>query len=109
MRERSIDEGLRGFGRYERVVKHGAPQVKVITHEDGSREERPVLRYTGLRLQDLRHCHGQWATDEGAPESKVQAALRHASPGMTRRYTMQKDRGEVARMVGRALSSRRTG
>ena len=74
---------------------------------------KPKLRwhYEGLRLHDLRHCHGQWATDEGAPESKVQAALRHASPVMTRRYVLKKDRGEVARMVGRALGSgqRRSG
>jgi hypothetical protein len=47
-----------GFGRYEQVVKNGVPQVTVITREDGTRQERPVLRYDGLRLRDLRHCHG---------------------------------------------------
>ena len=96
-----------GHGRLwsEPIVREGKP---VIT-----KRGKPKLRwhYQGLRLHDLRHCHGQWATDEGAPESKVQAALRHASPTMTRRYVLKKDRGEVARMVGRALGSgqRRSG
>jgi integrase len=58
-----------------------------------------------LHLHDLRHAMGQWATNEGVDESKVQEALRHASPAMTRRYTRQKAKGEVARAMGRALRS----
>ncbi|MFC1639213.1 hypothetical protein ACFL3B_00450 [Gemmatimonadota bacterium] len=54
---------------------------------------------TTLRLKDLRHCCGQWATDEGVAEAKVQTQLRHATPSMTRRYTKSKDRGEVAHAV----------
>lgn len=56
-----------------------------------------------LWLHDMRHALGQWATDAGVPENKVQDALRHASPLMTRRYTRQKSRGEVAKAMGGAL------
>lgn len=59
-----------------------------------------------LRLHDLRHAMGQWATNEGVAESKIQEALRHASPSMTRRYTRQKAKGEVAAAVGRAMRGR---
>lgn len=58
---------------------------------------------TALRLKDLRHCYGQWAVNEGVAESKVQVALRHRNPSMTRRYTKQRDRGEVAAAVADAL------
>ena len=51
---------------------------------------------TDLRLHDLRHAHGQWSVNAGVPEAAVQASLRHTSGAMTRRYTMQKDRGTVA-------------
>jgi integrase len=54
---------------------------------------------TTLRLHDLRHCTGQWAINEGVPEAKVQTTLRHTTPEMTRRYTKQKDKGEVATAV----------
>jgi integrase len=57
-----------------------------------------------LRLHDLRHCTGQWAINEGVPESMVQVFLRHADPTMTRRYTVQQLRQEpvaaVARVIG---------
>jgi integrase len=56
-----------------------------------------------LRLHDLRHCTGQWLTDAGRPEASVQRTLRHASPAMTRRYTMQRDRGEDARTMAGIL------
>jgi integrase len=59
-----------------------------------------------LKLHDLRHALGQWATNEGVPESKIQSALRHASISTTRRYTRQKAKGEVAAAVGRALNTR---
>jgi integrase len=61
---------------------------------------------SGLTLHDLRHAMGQWATNEGVAESKIQSALRHASPAMTRRYTKQKAKGEVAAAVGRAMKRR---
>ena len=54
---------------------------------------------TSLRLKDLRHCMGQWATDAGVSEARVQSAMRHASPNMTRRYAKQRDRGEVAKVM----------
>ncbi len=56
-----------------------------------------------LWLHDMRHALGQWATDAGVPENKVQDALRHSSPLMTRRYTRQKSRGEVAHAVAGQL------
>ena len=59
-----------------------------------------------IRLHDLRHCMGQWSVDAGVPEAKVQVALRHATPGMTRRYTMSKDRHEVATAMGAVLTRR---
>ncbi len=52
-----------------------------------------------LRLHDLRHCCAQWAVEEGVPEAKIQAQLRHTNPAMTRRYSAQRDRGEVASAV----------
>lgn len=58
---------------------------------------------TSLRLKDLRHCPAQWATDEGMSEAKVQVFMRHTNPNMTRRYSKQKDRGEVARAVADAM------
>lgn len=59
-----------------------------------------------LRLHDLRHAFGQLASDAGAPTARIQAALRHASPEMTRRYEMQKARKDVAQLVGRAIKPR---
>jgi integrase len=58
---------------------------------------------TTLRLKDLRHCPGQWATDEGVPESKIQVALRHKDVKTTRIYTRQRDKGEVSRAVADAM------
>lgn len=99
-----------GFGRYEQVIKNGVRQVKVIKHKDGTREERPVLRYTGLRLHDLRHVTGQVATDEGATTAQVGDALGHADYKTTARY----QRRQHARLVGQKVSGalfrrRRTG
>ena len=56
-----------------------------------------------LRLHDLRHFMAQIASDQGAATPLIQAALRHRDPSMTRRYEMRKAKGEVARLVGRAL------
>jgi integrase len=57
-----------------------------------------------LRLHDLRHLHAQWATDEGIAEAAVGDSLGHRDPRMTRRYTRQKNRGQVADAVGRAMT-----
>jgi integrase len=62
-----------------------------------------------LRLHDLRHAFGQLASDAGAPTARIQAALRHSSPDMTRRYEMQKARKDVAALVGRAIAPKRAG
>ena len=51
-----------------------------------------------LRLHDLRHCYGQWLSDERVPEARIQVGMRHATARMTRRYTKQRDRGENARL-----------
>ena len=56
-----------------------------------------------LRLHDLRHCYGQWLADAGVAEARIQSGLRHATPSMTRRYTMQRDRGESARTMADVL------
>ena len=56
-----------------------------------------------VRIHDLRHCYAQWAVNEGLPEAKVQTALRHKTAVTTRRYAKTKDKGEVARAVGRVL------
>jgi integrase len=60
-----------------------------------------VCGFTGLRIHDLRHAHGQWAVDAGASEAGVQRSLRHTSGAMTRRYTMSND----TRAVSAALSA----
>lgn len=56
-----------------------------------------------VRIHDLRHCFGQWSVNAGVPESKVQRALRHKSPAMTRRYVTTREKGEAAKAVGDAL------
>ena len=59
-------------------------------------ETVPVLRYVGPTLHDLRHCHGQWAVNEGVAESKVQGSLRHENPSQTRDYVMQAGTRDVS-------------
>jgi integrase len=58
------------------------------------------------RLHDLRHSTAQWLTASGVSEARVQVMLRHASASMTRRYAMQRDRGETARVMGDVLLRR---
>jgi len=58
---------------------------------------------TDLRLHDLRHCFGQWLVDAGQSEASVQASLRHATPAMTRRYTMRKLRASDAAAMATVL------
>lgn len=86
---------------YDSRTQRGVPQVKVITREDGKREEQPVVRYTGLRLHDLRHVTGQVATDEGATTAQVGDALGHSDYKTTARY----QRRRHARVVGQKVSS----
>lgn len=50
----------------------------------------------GITLHDLRHCHGQWALENGAAEHEVQAQLRHTSIAMTRRYVKTLKRRRAA-------------
>lgn len=96
-----------GFGRYEQVIKDGVPQVKAITREDGKREEQPVVRYTGLRLHDLRHVTGQVATDEGATTAQVGDALGHSDYKTTARYQRRRHARVVGQKVSSALFQRR--
>ena len=56
-----------------------------------------------LTLHDLRHFYGQMGAETGLPEAKIQQALRHRDASMTRRYTRQRDRGEVAAGVASIL------
>ncbi len=59
-----------------------------------------------VRLHDLRHCFGQWLSDEGVPEARIQTGMRHATPAMTRRYTKRRDHGENARAMADILTAR---
>jgi len=56
-----------------------------------------------LRLHDLRHCYGQWLSDEGVPEARIQVGMRHATASMTRRYTKQRDKGENAKAIAEVM------
>jgi integrase len=62
-----------------------------------------------LRLHDLRHLTAQLLVNAGQSEASVQTTMRHATASMTRRYAMQKDRGDNATALARVLldSSRR--
>jgi integrase len=93
-----------GFGRYEPVMKDGVQVTrKVRVRRRDEFVDRPVTRYVGLRVHDIRHFLGQWADDAGATESQIQVVLRHADPKMTRRYMKRRNKGEVAKLVGRAI------
>lgn len=56
-----------------------------------------------LTPHDLRHLTGMLLSDAGVPEARIQSAMRHLNPSMTRRYTMQRDRGEVAATIDDVL------
>lgn len=56
-----------------------------------------------IHLHDLRHALGQWSANAGVSEAHIQQAMRHVTPSMTRRYTMQKAKGEVASAMSKAL------
>lgn len=57
-----------------------------------------------LRLHDLRHAHGQWAVENGAPEAFVQVSLRHTQQATTRRYTKSSNLAVVANGLATALT-----
>ena len=57
----------------------------------------------GVRLHDLRHCHGQWLIDAGVSEHDVMRSLRHKTVGMTRRYTRRKESKNVAVAIAGVL------
>ena len=40
---------------------------------------------------------------EGMSEARVQTAMRHANPNMTRSYAKQRDRGEAAELMADIL------
>lgn len=61
-----------------------------------------------LRLHDLRHLTAQLLVNAGQSEASVQTTMRHATASMTRRYAMQKDRGENATALARVLLDSRT-
>jgi integrase len=54
-------------------------------------------------LHDLRHCHAQWATDQGAALARVAGSLRHSSTTMTERYARSTDTRQVSSAVADAL------
>lgn len=72
---------------------------------------RLALRKAGIAkqitLHDLRHCHGQWAIDEGVQESKVQSSLRHESADMTRRYVSRAATREVSKALADVILAKK--
>jgi integrase len=64
---------------------------------------KPKQRYEGARLHDLRHLTAMMLVNAGRPEASVQHTMRHATAAMTRRYAMQRDRGENAEALANAL------
>lgn len=59
------------------------------------------LKYCGPTIHDIRHLTGQFMTNEGVPDSMIQAYLRHSDPATTRRYTIQAMRAEAAAAMAR--------
>ena len=56
-----------------------------------------------VTLHDLRHLTAILLVNAGRPEASVQRTMRHATLAMTRRYAMQRDRGENAAALAVAL------
>jgi integrase len=98
--------------RVRKKLERGQVYTRVGHREQGETErevtyvDEPITRYVGLRIHDLRHAFAQLASDAGESTARIQAALRHAGPEMTRRYEMQKARKDVAAAVGGALLKR---
>jgi integrase len=107
-----IDAGIPSPLRYKALreqwcracVKAGAG---VWTAEKTADGKQPEKGYVGLRLHDLRHALGQWATDQGVPTNVVQDQLRHATEAMTRRYSRMANSRKVAEAMGRAVGAER--
>lgn len=57
-----------------------------------------------LRIHDLRHFAAQNLSNLGVPEAQIQAQLGHADPNMTRMYSMQTARAEVAAKMALVLA-----
>lgn len=87
-----------------RLAKLAVPaplRYKALRSQFNAAVQRAGL--SNLTLHDLRHFHGQLLANAGVPEALIQQSLRHSSPAMTRRYTRQADRGQVAEAMDRAL------
>jgi integrase len=56
------------------------------------------------RLNDLRHCFGQWLSDAGRPLASIQASMRHENVSTTARYTATTMRQEDAVAMGLILN-----
>jgi len=56
----------------------------------------PPSAVWGMGLPDARRSRGR-------PEAAPQRTLRHATPAMTRRYTMLRDRGGDAKALAEVL------
>lgn len=61
-------------------------------------------REMDLRLHDLRHFAAQNLSNAGTPEAQIQAQLGHADPSMTRMYSMQTARAEVAARMSAVMA-----
>lgn len=61
----------------------------------------------GITLHDLRHCHGQWATDQGIALQRVADSLRHSNSQTTQRYARSTDTRAVSSAVADALEGGR--
>jgi integrase len=86
--------------------------VRVILHQALMRKDFNAARDTlglakdgpnRITLYALRHCYGQWLSDSGMPEARIQVGMRHKTADMARRYTKQRDRGQNAQMMDTVL------
>ena len=96
-----IDAGIPSPVRYKMLRLHW---VRACVAE-GAGKYAP--RYVGLRLHDLRHALGQWATDADVPIGRVMSMLRHTNIAMTERYARVANTKAVARAVGGMLGGGR--
>lgn len=62
-----------------------------------------ALEITDVRLHDLRHCAGQWASNEGVSSAAIQDMLGHKDPRMTARYTRMAAAAKASGSIGAAL------
>lgn len=57
----------------------------------------------GIHLHDLRHLHGQLASDHGEAATAIASSLRHANINMTMRYARTTDTRKVSAAVASRL------